>query len=117
MRNNRTAGNRYERTVVNDLKSLGFDDVVTARSESRNMDNRGVDVFGDSLPIHIQCKTTNRRLKYEDFFQRDTLPTDKPVVIYEKKTRKSNSRFMTIGEFVIMRREDFERMVLTNDNK
>lgn len=115
MRNNRTAGHRYERAVVNDLKDKGFDDVVTARSESRNMDNRGVDIFGDSLPVHIQCKTTNRRLKYEDFFQRDSLPKDKPTVIYEKKTKKVGDRFYTIGEFVIMKKEDFERLVLHDD--
>ena len=51
---NRTAGNNFERLIVNELKELGFDDVVTSRAESRNMDNRGVDIFGNNFPFYIQ---------------------------------------------------------------
>ena len=37
---NRTAGHQYERDIVKEMKSLGYDCSVTARSESKNMDNK-----------------------------------------------------------------------------
>ena len=49
---NRTAGNQYERDIVNELKEHGYD-VVTTRSESRNADNAGIDVR--NYPYHTKC--------------------------------------------------------------
>ena len=85
-RNNRTAGNSYERKIVNELKGIGYSDVVTARAESRNMDNKGVDIFGNNFPYYIQCKNSKSTPKIHDLMSSKLLPTDKPFIIFHKKT-------------------------------
>ncbi len=107
---NRTAGNNYERHCVNRLKKDGCLDVVTSRAESRNMDNRGVDIFGPSLPFHIQCKNTVKDVKYHDLLNEERLPTDKPLVIFHKKTEKRGKVFRQVGEYVIMKYETFNSL-------
>jgi Holliday junction resolvase len=111
MRNNRTAGHKYERDTVKKLKDLGYADVVTSRAESRNMDNRGVDIFGPSMPFHVQCKNSVRDLKYHKLFKNDKLPNDKPLVIFHKRTQKANKRFVKVGEYVIMEYETFKQFI------
>lgn len=112
-RNNRTSGNNYERKIVNELKEIGFNDVVTSRAESRNMDAKKVDVFGKSLPVHIQCKNTKDNFKIADYYNenKDIFPTDKPVVIFHKKTKKAKTKFISEGEYVYMKKEDFYKFI------
>lgn len=107
MPNNRTRGNNYERQIVNELKDLGFLDVVTSRAESRNMDNKGVDVFGHSLPVYIQAKNYTKYPDSHSLLTSELLPTEKPTVIFHKKTKKANSKFMTQGEYVYMNKDLF----------
>ena len=109
MSNSRNRGNSYERLIVNELKNIGFKDVVTSRAESRNMDARKVDVFGSSLPVNIQCKNTKENFKVADYYNENEefFPKDKPLVIFHKKTKKAKTRFMTQGEFVYLKKEDF----------
>lgn len=101
---NRTAGHNYERKVVNELKELGFNDVVTARSESRNKDNLGIDIFGDSLPFDIQCKVkvniTNNEIK--NLLSRGD---KKPLIIIHKKVNKAGVKFMPDGEYAYMHKD------------
>jgi hypothetical protein len=111
MRNNRTAGHNYERECVKRLKELGYTDVVTSRAESRNMDNKGVDLFGGSLPFHIQCKNSVKEVKYSDLMKSELLPKDKPLVIFHKKTKKSNKNFIPDGEYIIMNYETFKELI------
>ena len=113
MRNNRTSGNAYERKIVNELKEIGFVDVVTSRAESRNMDARKVDVFGKSLPIHIQCKNTKDVFKVSKYFEENEefFPEDKPLVIFHKKTKKAKTKFVTEGEFVYLKKESFYKLL------
>jgi hypothetical protein len=108
---NRTAGNNFERLVVNELKEQGFEDVVTSRAESRNMDNRGVDIFGNSLPIYVQCKCSKSYPKNHDLLTSELLPTDKPTVVFHRLVKKANTRFVTQGDYVTMTKEDFYKLL------
>jgi hypothetical protein len=117
MSNNRTRGNGYERTIANELRELGFEDVVTSRAESRNMDNRGVDLFGDSLSFHIQCKNSINYPKISELLNSELLPTDKPLAIFHKKTKKAKVNFISEGEYVYLKKEDFYKLIKqTNDS-
>ena len=116
-RNNRTAGNSYERKIVNELKELGFTDAVTTRSESRNMDNRGVDIMGDNLPIYIQCKNSQNTPNIHDLLTSKLLPKSKPVVIFHKKTKKASKNFVVQGEYIYLKKEDFYNMLNDLNNK
>lgn len=104
---NRTAGNNFERKIVLELKELGFDDVVTSRAESRNMDNRGVDIFGMNFPYYIQCKNSKTYQKLHELITSELLPTDKPTLVFQRKTRKANTKFVTEGDYVSMKKEVF----------
>jgi len=108
---NRTAGNNYERSIVNELKELGYD-VVTARSESRNADNAGIDILGD-FPYYIQCKVKKDYPKLNELINNDRPERfqDKPIVVFHKKVKKAKTRFVTEGEFVSMRKEDFYKLI------
>ena len=55
----KTKGNAYEVQIAKELRELGFD-TVTARSESKNVDNNKVDIIDKSgkLPVNIQLKKT-----------------------------------------------------------
>lgn len=55
---NRNRGNSYECVICKELRELGFD-VVTSRSESKNLDNAKVDVFDkEGILPSIQIKKT-----------------------------------------------------------
>ena len=113
---NRNAGNGYERKIVNELKGMNFPSVITSRSESRNMDNAGVDIFDTKqnpnegeriLPVHIQCKNSKTNVNYHKLLTSEDLPDDKDTVIFHKKTEKVGNRFYGRGEYVIMKKETF----------
>ena len=110
---NRTAGHNLERDIVNEIKTLGYN-VVTARAESRNMDNKKVDVFSplgvdNSLPYYIQCKNSKSRPNYHDLIT--TMPQDRIPIVIHRQTHKANTRFVTDGDYVIMRKEDFYNLI------
>lgn len=108
---NRTAGNNYERLVVNELKDLGYD-VATARSESRNADNAGIDIVGN-FPYHIQCKVYQNYPKLHELINNDRPERfqDKPIIVFHKKVKKANTKFVTQDEFVSLRKEDFLKLI------
>lgn len=112
---NRTAGLNFERQIVLEVKELGFS-AVTSRAESRNMDNKGVDIFSpigedNQLPVHIQCKNTTINPKYDVLLSSELLPKDKPTVVFHKKTKKAKSKFMSSGDYVILKKEDFYNLL------
>lgn len=109
-RNNRTAGNNYERQCVTLLKEI-FPKVCTSRSESRNRDNQKVDLCYTEF-LNVQCKNYSKHLKYDDVL--DEMPEEEGQmnVIFDKQTRKSkNGRFMKRGEYVHMHLEDFVELI------
>src|SRR5574343_256874 len=111
MPNHRRRGHNYKRDIVKELKDKGYLDVVTSRAESRNMDNKGVDVFGASLPVHIQCKNSKMNIDVAKLLNSELLPTDKPTVIFHKKTKKANNNFLSLGEFVYVTKDFFYQLL------
>ena len=110
---NRNRGNGYERDIVNELKSLGFEGVVTSRSESRNMDNSGVDIFdpdGD-FPFYIQNKAYQNYPKLHDLINGENVNKKKPILVFHKKMIKRKTRFFTEGEYVSMEKSVFYNLL------
>lgn len=119
---NRTAGHNYERKLVKEFKEFVSSysqnpHIVTARAESRNMDNRGVDIFGDSIPFHIQAKNSTSDIKYSKYFLNDALPKDKPLVLMHKKTKKVNSTFRPLAEYAIIPKSFFMELLKSYYNE
>ena len=94
-------GNRYERDLAEYLRELGYD-AVTSRAESKNLDDKGVDLF-DNSPFYIQAKHVEKmKTSYHDILAR--MPTEKTPVIFHKRNNK--------GTIVAMKLEDFTKLLL-----
>ena len=101
MINSRAKGHAYELQIVNRLKELGYD-AVTSRSESKRMDDLGVDII-DNTDFYIQCKAVEKlKPSLHDILAR--MPTDKVPVVYHKRNNKST--------VVSLKLKDFERLLL-----
>lgn len=103
---NRTAGILGELKIVHELTELGFDKVVTTRSESKRMDDMGVDLIQlpspiFELPCYFQVKKTLQTPSFDLFEAK----LDKPLVVVYMKQEKKGSRFFTVGEYAIMKKE------------
>lgn len=111
---NRTAGNQYERDIVNELKELGFSTVVTSRSESRNMDNSKVDIFDpeDNFPFYIQNKVLKTYPNLNELIHGEDVNKKRPLIVFHKKVIKKNTRFFTEGEFVSMDKQIFYDLLM-----
>ena len=109
-RNNRNAGNSYERQIVKELRQLGYE-AVTSRSESRNADAAKIDVISTDFPFHVQVKNTTQNFNVSKFFLDETLRQDKPYVVMHKKTRKRETNFVVEGEYVYLQKEEFYKLM------
>lgn len=78
----RNKGHRYETKIAQELRNLGFIDVVTSRSESKSMDDKKVDLVDRSgkLPCYIQLKNTVNTPQYHAIKKECPLK-DKPFIV------------------------------------
>lgn len=111
---NRNAGHQFEREIVNELKLLGFPKAVTARSESKNLDDKGVDI-ANTPGYQFQCKNMVLNPNYHELITRMPQETGVVNVIIHRKTKKAKSRFVTQGDYVLMRKEDFYHLLQKPD--
>lgn len=110
-RNNRDAGNGYERQCATLLKDI-FPKVCTSRSESRNRDNQKVDLCNTGF-LNVQCKNYSKRINYDDVLDEMPVEEGQMNVIFDKQTRKhpTSGKFMKRGEYVHMHLEDFVELI------
>lgn len=114
LRRNKTRGSDYERTIVQKLRSIGYEQVATSRLLSRDMDNKKIDIVDpeNKLPCYIQAKATQVTPDY--FGISNSCPLkDKPFVIFWKKTKSTESTIRAVGE-VCMIPTDFFYELLKN---
>lgn len=98
---NRSAGNKYELTILKKLKEL-FPDIDTSRNESRKLDALGVD-FTSTKPFNFQCKLSINKPSYEVL---ERMPEGKNVVIHGHCV-KANKNFIKKEDYVIMKLDTF----------
>jgi hypothetical protein len=101
---NRNAGHDYERQIAQELRNIGFE-AATTRQESRAMDNAGIDLK-TTFPLAPQIKCSQNTPDIEHI-----LNGTNASIIFWKKVRKSGSKFMPRGEYVILRKEDFYNLI------
>jgi hypothetical protein len=104
MRNNKKAGNAYELHIIHELKSMGYS-AVSARYASRLSDDAGIDIISD-FPYKIQCKSSINQPNAHEI-----LTTKECDVIFFRKQAKANCNFVTKGEYVMLTKEDFYKLV------
>lgn len=118
---NRRAGHGYELLCRDLFRKIGFEHVVTSRSESRSRDDQKVDLINRDeykngrLPYNVQCKNVSRRIEYEKLLAE--LPQTEGVInviLHKMTTNKGrNNRsgvFVPVGTYALMSKRDFLRM-------
>ena len=109
---NKARGNEYECRIAKELRELGFTGVVTARSESKRMNNNKVDLIDTNkqLPFNIQLKRTVNTPQYFKIREESTVDPKSFVLIWNKQ-EKANVNFLSVGEAVIMDKETFYDLI------
>lgn len=108
MTNNREKGHRFERQLKTILQNK-FPGVKTSRSESRELDNKGVD-FANTDPFNFQCKSLSKKVNYDEILTKME-QVDGVSVILHRLTEKRGNRFYTRGEYAILKMDDFLRLI------
>lgn len=75
----------WEYELRDKFKELGFEDCVTSRGESKNLDNSKIDIVSDSLPFYCQAKNTANTPSYFSISEACPLK-DKPFIVCWKKS-------------------------------
>ncbi len=109
---NRNAGNSYERKIKNELNKLfNGSDYRTTREVSRFKDAKGIDLIDINGKgwFSVQCKNTVNFPKLDGI----NFVTDEgyPNILFWKRTKNVNGRFMPRGEYVVMKKEDFYELL------
>jgi len=101
MINSRTKGHQFEVVIALQLRDLGYQ-CVTARSESKSLDDQGVDLV-DNTPFHIQLKRVERLIRLNEVLAR--MPRESPAgipkipVVVHKKNHKPTLVTMSWEDF------------------
>jgi hypothetical protein len=102
---NKSSGNSWELQIIKDIKHI-YPEAVSSRSESRNMDNKKVDVCF-TKDVYIQAKCLATKADYPTILEEMPKEKGKTNVVIHKYTRKSKKNFTTQGKYAIMKYEDF----------
>lgn len=109
MPNNRTSGHVFERTIAAQWRKIGYERTCTSRSESKSLDDDGVDLCF-TQPFAIQCKRTQTQPNFRKLIDGIHKAMDKRPewagaigVVYHKKRGEKAT--------VTLNAEDFEWMV------
>jgi hypothetical protein len=111
MPNNRRSGHVFEREIVNVWKALGYSNTCTSRSESKSLDDDGVDLCF-TQPFAIQCKRTVSQPNFralingieKNLKKRSDWAGAIPVVYHKRKGEKPT---------VTLAASDFEELIQT----
>lgn len=101
MRNNRNAGNSYERDLMNEFREL-FPNILTSRNASRVMDALKVD-FVNTAPFNIQAKYTQNYPNFYELLNEMPQDTNYNIVVHKKNKGKGSAK----NEIVVMTKQDF----------
>ena len=111
-RKSRSKGAAFETEIVEKLKSIGYDDVCRAASESRHLDNSKIDIYG-STECAFQAKHTQTLPNYYKI--RETCPDSRPLVLLWKKSAEENS--ISKGKLAIVDWDFFFELLENYHNK
>jgi hypothetical protein len=111
--NNRRRGHNWERTCIKYLSHI-FPNIKTSRYASKMQDDLKVDLcFTEDY--NFQCKLANKKIDYAAILE--SMPEDgKRNIILHKLTKKTNERFLPVGEYAIVPMKDFIELLEKVEN-
>ena len=109
-------GNKYELKIIKELIELGFEGLVSARSESKSLDNDKIDIADPQgqLPFYVQCKCTKNYPKYHEIIE-ECPRKDRPLIVFHNKQVSKEVNMVSSGEFIIMEESYFN--IIKGDSK
>lgn len=101
MNRQRDKGNAYERQIASELRSMGYH-YVTSRSESKRMDDLGVDLVPDLYNKGKLLPESSDKPQLKKTIANPIKPSMFEVanIVIWNKQKKVNKRFKSQGEFV-----------------
>ena len=108
----KSKGSNYELKIIKELISLGYDGLVSSRSESKRLDDSKIDVADPNnvLDFYVQCKATANTPSIVKI-NREVGKKDKPLAIFWNYQNNS-----TISEeFVVIPKEYFYKLISKNE--
>ena len=111
---NRNRGIRAEQKVINELKELGFDKVMSSRQGSKITDDNKVDILDTEhqLPFGMNIQVKHQIL-YPQYFkirEQSTVPNDTFVIIWDKQETKEKN-IVTVGRCAILDLSLFYKLI------
>lgn len=110
----KSKGHAYEYKIRNELKELGFEELLTSAGESKRMDNMKVDLVDPSgkLPFYAQIKCTKNTPSYHNIVEECPLK-DKPFVLFwnRQQVKEGQVNMSSQGELVMVPKEYFYKLL------
>lgn len=110
----KSKGRAYEYKIRDELRQLGYTELVTSAGESKKMDNMKVDIIDPSgkLPCYIQLKCTKPTPSYFSISEACPLKDKPMVVIWNSQTVKEGQVNMSSkGEIALIPKEFFYQLL------
>lgn len=113
----RARGVAYEQQIAKELRELGFEGVVTSRSESKAMDNNKIDLVdrNNQLFFYSQLKRTQQCPNWFKIESECPLK-DKPFVIFWNSQVPTEKTFRSLGEIVMLPKSFFYELIKSYGN-
>ena len=108
----RTKGHSYETKIAKELRELGYEGIITSRSESKSTDDKKVDLIDtqNQFPYYVQLKCTQTTPAYHQISAECPLK-DKPFILIWNKQVKKQTNICSAGEVVIIPKEEFYKLI------
>lgn len=101
--NARKKGHSFELIVRDFFRDLGYTECVSSRSESKNLDDKGVDLCYTG-PFYVQCKAVENLGSIHAVLAK--MPKEHKLnVVFHKKNRQGTIVAMDIETFKVLARE------------
>lgn len=101
-------GNAYELKIIHELTDLGYEGLVSSRSESKRLDDAKIDI-ADTLGVldfYAQCKRTKNTPNIETITEA-CLYKDKPLIIFWSKESDKQQN----NEYILMPKNYFYKLL------
>lgn len=89
----RTKGHSYERDIADKFRQAGYEECVTSRSESKRLDDAGVDLCYTD-PWQVQCKNQERMSPGPHELLASMPKNGKFNTVFHKRNRKGTVVYM-----------------------
>jgi hypothetical protein len=107
--NARKKGHGYELLIRDFFKDLGYSDCVSSRSESKNLDDKGVDLVFTG-PYWVQCKAVESLGSIHKIL--DSMPKEEKLnLVFHKRNRQGTIVAMDIESFKVLAKSYYQMSV------